>query len=139
MIIGLGSDIISIDRVAILLNKSGDKFKEKTFTKYEIEASARYGENNSQAIAAHFAKRFAAKEAFAKAVGTGFGKHLSFTDVGIKSDASGKPIITLNKKAQNLVQSIAGEGKEIACHISISDDYPYALAVVIIEVVSDDI
>jgi holo-[acyl-carrier protein] synthase len=131
MIIGLGSDIVNIERVAQLLDKSGDKFKNRTFTKHEIEAVGRYSDNKK--INAHFAKRFAAKEAFAKAVGTGFGKHLSFLDVGVENDEAGKPFLVLNDRASALARLLT-DGKEAVCHLSLSDDYPYAVAVVIIEI-----
>lgn len=133
MIIGLGSDIVNIDRIAKLLSKSGDKFKERTFTKHEIDTSLRYAKASEKIIAAHFAKRFAAKEAFAKAAGTGFGKYLSFTDVGIENDAAGKPSLVLNENAKDLLKSLVSSDMEVICHVSLSDDYPYALAVVIIE------
>lgn len=132
MIIGLGTDIVNIERIAGLLEKSGDKFKKKSFTAHEIESANRYGIENKRAISAHFAKRFAAKEAFSKAIGTGFGKYLSFSDVGIENDENGKPMLVLNKKAADLVRKMA-EDKDTSCHISLSDDYPYAIAVVIIE------
>jgi holo-[acyl-carrier protein] synthase len=135
MIIGLGSDIINIERIEALLNKSGDKFKQRTFTAHEIEASLRYDADNKKSIAGHFAKRFVAKEAFAKAVGTGFGKYLSFSDIGIENNEAGKPLIILNERAQKLAKSLAGEEKHVVCHVSLSDDYPYALAVVIIEAI----
>ena len=134
MIIGLGSDIVNIERVAALLKKSPEKFKNKYFTAYEIEAANRYGVDNKQAVNAHFAKRFAAKEAFAKAVGTGFGKDLNLKDIGVENDASGKPSVILNENAQALLKKKSG-GREVVCHVSISDEYPYALAVVIIEAV----
>ena len=135
MIIGLGSDIVNIDRIARQLEKAGKKFKNKNFTKHEIDAANRYGIDNAKAIIAHFAKRFAAKEAFAKAAGTGIGKHLSFKDIGIENDQAGKPVIILSDKANKFVQELAGQGQKTICHVSMSDDYPYALAVVIIEAI----
>jgi len=130
MIIGLGCDIINIERIAKLLDDSGEKFLARTFTAHEIEAAKKY--SNKKKYYAHFAKRFTAKEAFSKAVGSGFGKNLSFTDISIINDESGKPSIMLNERALNLAKSLAA-GQEILCHISLSDDYPYAQAVVVIE------
>ena len=132
MIIGLGSDIVSMDRVAKQLERSGKIFKEKYFTAHEITASQRYAEDNKKGMASHFARRFAAKEAFAKAVGTGIGKHIGFKDIGVENDTSGKPFIVLSAKGASLLQGLAGEGRHCVCHLSMSDDYPYALAVVII-------
>lgn len=130
MIIGLGCDVVNVERVAAQLEKSGVRFKAKYFTENEIKAAAKY--TDSQKIINHFAKRFAAKEAFAKAVGTGFGKHLSFVDVGVENEESGKPALVLSAKASKLVEKIAGSG-DFLCHLSLSDDAPYAVAVIIIE------
>ncbi len=134
MIIGLGSDIVNIERIAKLLAKSPAKFKSNYFTDYEVEAVKRYNPDNQKKISAHFAKRFAAKEAFSKAVGTGFGQHLSHKDIGIENDALGKPLLIPNSRATLLLKNVSG-GKEVACHVSLSDDYPYAQSVVILEVV----
>ncbi len=139
MIIGLGSDIVNIDRISKLLEKQGNKFKTKIFTPDEIAAAAKYGSENKQGTHAYFARRFAAKEAFAKAAGTGFGKYLSFKDISTASEESGKPVIILNIRAKKLLQNLAlqfmpGNNAEVTCHISLSDDYPYALAVVILEI-----
>lgn len=130
MIIGLGCDVVNIDRIAKQLQQSGERFKNKYFTENEIKAAQKY--TDEYKIVTHFAKRFAAKEAFAKAVGTGFGKSVSFIDVSVESDKSGKPFLVLNQKAQNLLLEITG-GVLSVCHLSLSDDQPYAVAVVIIE------
>jgi holo-[acyl-carrier protein] synthase len=130
MIIGLGCDIINIERVARLIDKSGNNFLQRTFTVDEIASARKY--SNKQKYYAHFAKRFAAKEAFAKAIGTGFGRSLSFTDISIINNHYGKPVIIINERASTLAKSLAN-GKEILCHISLSDDHPFAQAVAIIE------
>lgn len=138
MIIGLGSDIINIDRITRRLENAGEQFKNKCFTEKEIDAASRYTADNKRKISAHFAKRFVAKEAFVKAAGTGFGEQIGFKDIDIANDTKGKPFITLSKKGAELVQKIAGIGRKGVCHLSMSDDYPYALAVVIIESLSPD-
>ena len=130
MIIGLGCDIVNIERVAALLGEAGERFQARVFTRHEIESANKYSDKAK--YYAHFAKRFAAKEAFAKALGTGFGKCLSFKDVGIINDISGKPSIILNERASRLAKTLSGGG-QVVCHVALSDDAPYAQAVVIIE------
>jgi holo-[acyl-carrier protein] synthase len=140
MIIGLGSDIVNIERIGALLDKSGDKFKNRTFTTFEISSAEKY--TKKQQINAHFAKRFAAKEAFAKAAGTGFGKHLNFKDIGVANDKKGKPLLMISKKTKAFLTSLAfhfspHDISQVNCHLSLSDDHPFAIAVVIIEISSE--
>lgn len=132
MIIGLGTDIVNISRIGDILEKSGDRFKRKYFTAHEIESANKYSQENKQAVAAHFAKRFAAKEAFAKAAGTGLGEYLSFSDIGVENNSNGKPSLLLSEKASEFINKLTNK-KDSICHVSLSDDYPNAIAVVIIE------
>lgn len=131
MIIGLGCDVVNISRIARQLEQSGARFKKKYFTENEIKAAEKYTDSNK--IIAHFAKRFAAKEAFAKALGVGLGKEVSFIDVSVENDKLGKPFLVLNEKAQNFLLKFSGIMLP-SCHLSLSDDNPYAVAVVIIEI-----
>lgn len=135
MIIGIGSDIIEISRIAEQLQKSGEKFQDKCFTSEEIEASFRYSSENKKAVISHFAKRFAAKEAFAKACGRGIGKNIGFKDIVITNDSFGKPGIILSEKGQNFVNKLSGDGFKGIFHLTISDSEEYAMAVVVIEAV----
>jgi holo-[acyl-carrier protein] synthase len=113
MIIGIGTDIVDIRRIEKLIADSGEKFISKIFNDEER------GEG-----AAHYAKRFAAKEAIAKALGTGIGK-VSFKDIVITNDENGAP------KAE-----VRNQGSGVRVHISLSDEYPYALAYSVVEATS---
>lgn len=130
MIFGIGCDIIQIDRIEKLLASSGDAFLKRVFTEGEREHAEKY-KRNKASVVSHFAKRFAAKEAFAKALGTGFGATISMQDVGVKNDEAGNPYLSLSEKAEKALERITG-GETVA-HLSLSDDHPVAMAVVIIE------
>lgn len=132
MILGLGSDIVHINRIDELIIRFGERFISRTFTKDEIEYSKKFGANNSIGKSAYFAKRFAAKEAFAKALGTGFRNGLRFVHIGVVNDAFGKPNLILTDKALKLLQDMTTSGKIPKSHITLCDDYPIAHATVII-------
>ncbi|MDR2978728.1 MAG: holo-[acyl-carrier-protein] synthase [Rickettsiales bacterium] len=121
MIRGIGTDIVCIPRILKILRKYGEKFLNKVYTEQEIEISRKY---NSQEIwAKYFAKRFAAKEAFVKALGSGFSQGITMKDIEIYSDIRGKPHLTISK------DSIS---KDYIIHLSLSDDGDYATAFVVI-------
>ena len=128
MIIGIGTDLCDIRRIEKLLEKYGDRFRDKTFTKGELGyAVSKAGEG------ATLAKRFAAKEATAKALaGTDTGA-LSWQDVEVINHPSGKPDIALHGGALERVQELLSKDKDYKIHLSLTDDYPYAQAFVIIE------
>lgn len=127
MIIGIGTDIVNIERIAKIFENKEARFKNKVFTKQEIEAADKYKTASKEQIHAHFAKRFAAKEAFVKATGFGFGGKIGFKDVWVETTESGKPELRLSKKAMGLFK------KQVAFSVTLSDDYPYAVAFVIAE------
>jgi holo-[acyl-carrier protein] synthase len=135
MILGLGSDIVHIGRIESLIEKFGDRFIKRSYTADEIKGADRFGANNNSGRAAYFARRFTAKEAFAKSLGTGFRQGLRFQHIGVINDELGKPHLVLSGKAAELLSKIAPVGKKAVCHISLCDDYPIAQAMVIIEVV----
>ncbi|MGL9718922.1 MAG: holo-[acyl-carrier-protein] synthase [Wolbachia sp.] len=121
MIRGIGTDIVYIPRVLKILQRYGEKFLNKVYTEREIEISRKY---NSQEIRAkYFAKRFAAKEAFVKALGSGFSLGITMKDIEIYSDIRGKPHLAICK------DSIS---KDHIIHLSLSDDGDYATAFVVI-------
>ncbi|MEE9272875.1 MAG: holo-ACP synthase [Robiginitomaculum sp.] len=123
MIVGIGTDICDIRRIESLLDKFGDRFRKKTFTKGEIAyAQSKPGEG------ATLAKRFAAKEAAAKALAGKNTGALFWHDVEVINQPSGKPEIKLHGRAK---KRIGGNRYEI--HLSLTDDYPYAQAFVIVE------
>jgi len=125
-IFGIGTDIINIKRMDKSLKKYGLKFKNKVFSKNEIF----YCENKNNPPA-FYAKRFAAKEAFAKALGTGIGKGISLKNIEIFNDKLGKPNIKLKGKIDNLVKRKIKKRK-YNIYLSLSDDKPWAQATVII-------
>ncbi len=122
-IYGVGSDIIDISRIQKLLKN--DTFKKKLFSSKEIKII----ETKSNRIAS-YAKRFAAKEAFSKALGTGISKGLSFKEISIINDKNGKPYIELSGKTKFIVRLILK--KKYKIFLTISDERKYALAMVII-------
>jgi len=121
MISGIGIDIVDIRRIEKLLKKDGERFLGKIFTAKEIALAKNY---RGKKYAAYFAKRFAAKEAVAKALGTGFGKSLEWREINIEKEKSGRPVIKLKGKAMKLA------GEKNILHLSLSDEYPFAVAMV---------
>ena len=132
MILGLGSDIVHINRIEELIEKFGEKFINRAFTKDEVEYSKKFGANNSIGKSSYFAKRFAAKEAFAKAVGTGFRNGLRFAQIGIVNDAFGKPNLILTGRALKILQEMTINNNPPIPFVTLCDDYPIAQATVII-------
>ncbi len=130
MILGVGTDICDIRRIARLLDRYGDRFTHKTFTKAERARS-----DGISARAESYAKRFAAKEAVAKALAGAETGALSWQDVEVVNTPSGKPEIILHGGALKRVKSCIGKGKDWRLHLSLSDEPPYALAFVIFEAV----
>ena len=124
MIYGIGTDIIDINRIKSVLNKYGDKFKYKCFHQNEISWS-----NSKLKSAESFAKRYAAKEACAKALGTGLARGVFWKDIEIKNNKYGKPYIILHNKAKKFLNKNLLK-KNIA--LSLSDEKEYAMANVII-------
>ena len=123
-IVGIGTDIAEIERVEKVLARSGDAFAERILTPVEL---AIYRERKQSGR--FLAKRFAAKEAAAKALGTGIAQGVTFQDFIITNDEYGKPILTLENKARELAADRAIQ----AIHLSISDERHYAVATVIYE------
>ena len=125
-IFGIGTDIVNIKRMELTLKKYGVKFKNKIFSKNEITYCER--KKNSSAF---YAKRFAAKEALSKALGTGFKKGINLKHIEISNNTHGKPYILLKGKVANYLKKKV-KNKKYAIHLSLSDDAPWAQATVII-------
>lgn len=122
MIVGIGTDIVNIDRINKIFIKFGDDFLQKNFHPMEIEQMKNLPEN----IHVNFlAKRFAAKEAFAKACGCGIGDGIAFKDIAVVNDKNGAPTIFISENSNITVN-------EYNIHISLSDDVPFAVAFVVI-------
>ena len=127
MILGIGSDIIDIRRIERTLERFGERFIERVFTETERRKSD--GRANR---AASYAKRFAAKEACSKALGTGFRDGVFWRDMGVINLSSGKPTMTLTGGALERLAAITPEGMQAQIDISLTDDVPQAQAIVII-------
>ncbi|MEL6237439.1 MAG: holo-ACP synthase [Pseudomonadota bacterium] len=129
MIIGLGSDLCNIDRIANSLERFGERFENRVFTEIE-RAKAR---RRPFTIAGTYAKRFAAKEAYSKAVGTGFKRGVFMKDIGVINAPSGAPTLALSGGAAKRLEEITPPGHEAHIHVTLTDDHPWAQAFVIIE------
>jgi holo-[acyl-carrier protein] synthase len=127
MIIGLGNDLIDIRRVEKTLARHGARFTKRVFT--EIEQAKSDRRHNR---AASYAKRFAAKEACAKALGTGLSRGVFWRDMGVVNLPSGKPTLALTGGAAKILADITPDGHEPDIHLTITDDFPLAQAIVII-------
>jgi holo-[acyl-carrier protein] synthase len=130
MIIGLGNDVIDIRRVERTIERYGERFLTRVFTDTERQKS-----DNRAGRAASYAKRFAAKEACAKALGTGFRQGVFWRDMGVVNLPSGRPTLVLTGGAALALQRITPEGHEVRINLSITDDFPTAQAIVIISAI----
>jgi holo-[acyl-carrier protein] synthase len=128
MILGLGNDVIDIRRIEETLTRFGPRFIDRIFTDVEIAKSEKRAQR-----AASYAKRFAAKEACSKALGTGFRKGVFWKDMGVVNEPSGKPTMVLTGGAKAQLDSLVPPGHKPRIHLTITDDFPYAHAVVMIE------
>jgi holo-[acyl-carrier protein] synthase len=131
MIIAIGSDLCSIERIQASLDRFGDRFEQRVFTAVERAKAAR----RPFTRAGTFAKRFAAKEAFSKAVGTGFKAGVFMKDIGVVNKPSGAPTLALTGGAAERLAAITPAGHEAVVHLTLTDDHPWAQAFVIIEAV----
>ncbi|MGK2923804.1 MAG: holo-ACP synthase [Methyloceanibacter sp.] len=127
MILGLGNDIIDIRRVEKTIERYGERFLTRVFTDTERRKSDR-----RSLRAASYAKRFAAKEACAKALGTGFRHGVYWRDMGVVNLPSGRPTLELTGGAARVLRELTPEGHEVRIDLTITDDFPTAQAIVII-------
>ena len=127
MILGTGIDLLKVSRVKKVLDKYGDLFVKKIFSDDEIE-------NNKEIIskANKLAKSFATKEAFVKALGTGFTKNIFFKDISLKNEKNGKPFIDLSNRAKKYLKKKTPNGYKAIVNVSISDEKDYVVSNVII-------
>ncbi len=129
MIIGIGSDICIISRIEKTLEKYGERFEKRCFTQIEINKANRRKMNKASTLA----KRFAAKEAFTKAVGTGISNGVAWRDIGVVNLPSGAPTLELKNGALDALNRLIPKGHKPNIFITMTDDHPYAMAFVIIE------
>ncbi|HET6184019.1 MAG TPA: holo-ACP synthase [Acetobacteraceae bacterium] len=132
MILGIGSDICDVRRIEAVIARHGDRFLRRVFTEIERAKAERRAE---RIRAGTYAKRFAAKEAAAKALGTGFSRGVFFSDLGVVNLPSGQPTLCLTGGAAARLAAITPPGTEAAIALTMTDEYPYAYAQVIISAV----
>lgn len=127
MILGIGTDLANIERIAGVLDRFGDRFRDRVFTPEEQRrAGARVGE------AATYAKRWAAKEACSKALGTGLRMGIAWRDMAVRNLRSGQPRMELTGWAAERLRAMTPPGHAAVVHVSLTDDHPWAQAFVVI-------
>jgi holo-[acyl-carrier protein] synthase len=128
LILGIGSDLANIERIQHSLDRWGDRFLNRVFTEVERAKAA----SRPHTRAGTLAKRFAAKEAFSKALGTGFRRGVFMKDIGVVNLPSGKPTLSVTGGARARLDALAPEGHAIDIHLTMTDDHPWAQAFVIL-------
>lgn len=131
MILGLGSDLCNIERIQHSLDRYGKRFEARVFTDLELAKAAKRPHNYAPTLA----KRFAAKEAFSKAVGTGFSQGVFMKDIGVVNAPSGAPTLALTGGAKARLDAMTPPGHVARVHLTLTDDHPWAFAMVMIEAV----
>ncbi len=129
MIIGLGSDLCNIERIQASLDRFGARFEQRVFTQIEQAKANRRAFTKAGTLA----KRFAAKEAYSKAVGKGFKAGVFMKDIGVVNAPSGAPTLALTGGAAARLAAITPPGHEAVIHLTLTDDHPWAQAFVVIE------
>lgn len=129
MILGLGSDLCNIERIQASIDRFGDRFLNRVFTEVEQAKAARRPFTRAGTLA----KRFAAKEAFSKAVGTGFRRGVFMRDIGVVNGPSGAPTLALTGGAKARLDALVPPGHGVRVHLTLTDDHPWAQAFVVIE------
>ena len=128
MILGIGTDLANIDRIQGVLSRHGDRFRNRVFTEMEqAKASRRKDE------AGTYAKRWAAKEACSKALGTGLRMGIAWRDMSVTNLSSGQPVMEITGWAKNRLDEMTPSDHEAIVHVSLTDDHPWAQAYVVIE------
>ena len=128
MIIGTGTDLANIDRINKVLIRHGDRFRDRVFTKLEQARASRRKDE-----AGTLAKRWAAKEACSKALGTGLRMGISWKDMAVSNIDTGQPVMRLTGWAEKRLEELTPAGYFATLHVSLTDDHPWAHAIVIID------
>ena len=128
MILGIGTDLANIDRIQGVLNRHGDRFRNRVFMPIELAKAARRKDE-----AGTLAKRWAAKEACSKALGTGLAMGISWKDMAVSNLRSGQPVMALTGWAAERLAKMTPPGHEAIVHVTLTDDHPWAQAFVVIE------
>lgn len=132
MILGIGTDLANIERVQGVLDRFGDRFRNRVFTERE-QRKAVHRAKVSDGEASTYAKRWAAKEACSKALGTGLRMGISWRDMAVTNLHTGQPIIAVTGWAAERLEKMTPDGYEAVIHVSLTDDHPWAQAFVVIE------
>lgn len=128
MILGIGSDLANIDRIQGTLDRFGDRFRNRVFTDVEQAKAERRKD-----VAGTYAKRWAAKEACSKALGTGLSMGISWKDMAVSNMRTGQPVMTVTGWAADRLAAMTPPGHEAIIHVTLTDDHPWAQAFVVIE------
>ena len=128
MILGIGTDLANIDRIQKTIDRFGQRFKDRVFTPIEQNKAEKRKD-----IAGTYAKRWAAKEACSKALGTGLAMGISWQDMSVSNLETGQPIMKLTGWAAKKMSDMTPEGYEAIVHVTLTDDHPWAQAFVVIE------
>ena len=128
MILGIGSDLASIERIKGVLARHGDRFRNRVFTEVEQEKAERRRD-----VAGTYAKRWAAKEACSKALGTGLRMGISWKDMAVSNLETGQPVMAVTGWAAERLAALTPAGYEAIIHVTLTDDHPWAQAFVVIE------
>ncbi len=133
MILGIGTDLANIDRIQGVLDRFGDRFRERVFTSTEQSRAERM-----KIPAAVYAKRWAAKEACSKALGTGLRMGIAWKDMAVSNLPTGQPVMQVTGWAKERLAQMTPEGYAAIIHVSLTDDHPWAHAYVVIEALPED-
>ena len=128
MILGIGTDLANIERIEATLARFGDRFRNRVFTEVEQAKAER-----RQDVAGTYAKRWAAKEACSKALGTGLRMGIAWKDMAVTNLKTGQPVMEVTGWARERLDEMTPEGHEAMIHVSLTDDHPWAQAFVVIE------
>lgn len=128
MILGIGTDLANIERIERTLERFGDRFRNRVFTERELAKAAQRKDE-----AGTLAKRWAAKEACSKALGTGLAMGISWRDMAVSNLKTGQPVMEVTGWAHERLQAMTPEGHEAIIHVTLTDDHPWAQAFVVIE------
>ena len=128
MILGIGTDLANIERIEKTLARFGDRFRNRVFTEVEQQKAERRKD-----VAGTYAKRWAAKEACSKALGTGLRMGISWRDMAVSNLETGQPVMAVTGWARERLDSMTPAGHEAIIHVTLTDDHPWAQAFVIIE------
>lgn len=132
MILGIGTDLADIERIQGTLDRFGDRFRNRVFTETEL-AKARRRKDEAGTLA----KRWAAKEACSKALGTGLAMGISWRDMAVSNLRSGQPVMELTGWAARKLDQMTPPGHRAIVHVTLTDDHPWAQAFVVIEALAD--